>query len=68
MEFAEMPLHDLWAPVECIFTLCLSSGKLSAIRRAIELEGQFEGRKFRMQDIPAQNPATYDMLSKPARK
>jgi error-prone DNA polymerase len=43
---------------------CLALGMLSAIRRAIELKGQFEGREFRMQDIPAEDPATYDMLCK----
>jgi error-prone DNA polymerase len=39
-------------------------GMRSAIRRAIELKGAFEGREFRMQDIPAEDPATYDMLCK----
>jgi error-prone DNA polymerase len=43
---------------------CLALGMLSAIRRAIELKGQFEGREFRLQDIPAEDPATYDMLCK----
>lgn len=41
---------------------CLALGMLSAIRRAIELKGEFEGREFRMQDIPAEDPATYEML------
>ena len=31
---------------------CLALGMLSAIRRALELKGQFDGREFRMQDIP----------------
>src|SRR6185369_943321 len=43
---------------------CLALGMLSAIRRAMELKGQFEGREFRMQDIPAEDPDTYDMLCK----
>ena len=41
---------------------CLALGMLSAIRRALEMVGQFEGRKFGMQGIPAEDPATYDML------
>lgn len=41
---------------------CLALGMLSAIRRALELKGEFEGREFRMQDIPPEDPATYDML------
>lgn len=42
---------------------CLALGMLSAIRRAMELQGEFEGREFRMQDIPAEDPETYEMLS-----
>jgi error-prone DNA polymerase len=41
---------------------CLALGMLSAIRRALELQGEFEGREFRMQDIPAEDPETYAML------
>src|SRR5262249_37625399 len=41
---------------------CLALGMMSAIRRALELQGNFEGRSFRMQDIPPEDPATYDML------
>jgi len=41
---------------------CLALGMMSAIRRALELQGKFEGRIFRMQDIPAEDPDTYDML------
>lgn len=41
---------------------CLALGMLSAIRRALELKSRFEGRPFRMQDIPPEDPATYDML------
>lgn len=40
----------------------LALGMLSAIRRALELKSQFEGRPFRMQDIPPEDPQTYDML------
>jgi error-prone DNA polymerase len=43
---------------------CLALGMLSAIRRSLELKGAFEGREFRMQDIPAEDPATYAMLCK----
>lgn len=43
---------------------CLALGMMSAIRRALQLKGQFEGREFRMQDIPPEDPATYDMLCK----
>ena len=41
---------------------CLALGMLSAIRRALELKGRFDGKPFRLQDIPAEDPATYDML------
>jgi error-prone DNA polymerase len=41
---------------------CLALGMMSAIRRALQLKGRFEGRQFRMQDIPAEDPATYEML------
>jgi error-prone DNA polymerase len=41
---------------------CLALGMLSAIRRALELKSQFDGKPFRMQDIPAEDPQTYDML------
>jgi error-prone DNA polymerase len=43
---------------------CLALGMMSAIRRALDLKGRFEGREFRMQDIPAEDPATYEMLCK----
>ncbi|MFO1468458.1 MAG: hypothetical protein U1F35_18775 [Steroidobacteraceae bacterium] len=35
---------------------------LSAIRRALELKSTFDGRHFELTDIPAEDPATYDML------
>src|SRR5579875_75068 len=41
---------------------CLALGMLSAIRRTLELVSRFEGRPFTMQDVPAEDPATYDML------
>ena len=41
---------------------CLALGMLSAIRRALEMVGKFRGREFRMQDVPAEDPETYDML------
>jgi len=40
----------------------LALGMLSAIRRTLELVGGWRGRTFRMQDIPAEDPATYDMI------
>jgi error-prone DNA polymerase len=40
----------------------LALGMLSAIRRALELKSQLDGRPFRMQDIPPEDPQTYDML------
>lgn len=41
---------------------CLALGMLSAIRRALEMIGKFRGLPFTLQDIPAEDPATYDML------
>jgi error-prone DNA polymerase len=43
---------------------CLALGMLSAIRRALQLKSGFEGRPFEIQDIPAEDSATYDMLCK----
>ena len=40
----------------------LALGMLSAIRRALEMIGQRKNRLFEMQDIPAEDPATYDMI------
>ncbi len=40
----------------------LALGMLSAIRRALEWIGHKEGRPMTMQDIPAEDPATYDMI------
>ncbi|HTE43172.1 MAG TPA: error-prone DNA polymerase, partial [Steroidobacteraceae bacterium] len=41
---------------------CLALGMLSAIRRALEMVGARRRQSFAMQDIPAEDPATYDML------
>ena len=40
----------------------LALGMLSAIRRCLDLVGAQKGRKFLMQDIPAECPATYEMI------
>jgi error-prone DNA polymerase len=40
----------------------LALGMLSMLRRALELVGQRHGSVFEMQDIPADDPATYDMI------
>ena len=40
----------------------LALGMLSAIRRCLALISQCRGREMRMQDIPAEDPATYDMI------
>jgi error-prone DNA polymerase len=40
----------------------LALGMLSAIRRALDWVAKKRGTPFRMQDIPAEDPATYDML------
>ncbi len=40
----------------------LALGMLSAIRRCLELVGQRRGYCFSMQDIPAEDSATYDMI------
>ncbi|MES2149627.1 MAG: error-prone DNA polymerase [Pseudomonadota bacterium] len=40
----------------------LALGMLSALRRALELVGQQRGTVFAMQDIPAEDPATYNMI------
>ncbi|HEY3582782.1 MAG TPA: PHP domain-containing protein, partial [Casimicrobiaceae bacterium] len=41
---------------------CLALGMLSAIRRALDLVSAHRGRKLRMQDIPAEDPAVYAMI------
>ncbi|MCC7461522.1 MAG: PHP domain-containing protein [Gammaproteobacteria bacterium] len=40
----------------------LALGMLSAVRRTLELVGGWRGRPFALQDIPAEDPATYDMI------
>jgi error-prone DNA polymerase len=40
----------------------LALGMLSMLRRALELVSQRHGSVFEMQDIPADDPATYDMI------
>ena len=42
----------------------LALGMLSAIRRALEMIGQRRGYAFSMQDIPAEDPQTYQMISR----
>jgi error-prone DNA polymerase len=42
----------------------LALGMLSAIRRALALVAEFEGRRFEITDIPPEDPATYAMLCK----
>jgi error-prone DNA polymerase len=42
----------------------LALGMLSALRRALDLMGQWRGQLFQMQDIPAEDSATYDMVCK----
>ncbi len=40
----------------------LALGMLSALRRTLELAGQRRGRPLRLQDIPPDDAATYDMI------
>ncbi|WP_297910258.1 error-prone DNA polymerase [Thiomonas sp.] len=40
----------------------LALGMLTAIRKSLDLIGVARGRPFAMQDIPPEDPATYDML------
>ena len=42
----------------------LALGMLSALRRALDMVGQRRGDAFTMQDIPAEDPETYDMVCK----
>jgi error-prone DNA polymerase len=43
---------------------CLALGMLSAIRRTLGLISDFTGRPMSMADIPAEDPATYDMIGR----
>ena len=40
----------------------LALGMLSAIHRCLDLIGQRRGKPLRLQDIPAEDPATYEMV------
>lgn len=42
----------------------LALGMLSALRRGLEFVGQRRGFEFTMQDIPAEDSSTYDMICK----
>ncbi len=42
----------------------LALGMLSAIRRTLDLVGLWRGQAMRMQDVPREDPATYDMVCK----
>jgi error-prone DNA polymerase len=41
---------------------CLALGMLTAIRKALAFVGMRKGYLFEVQDIPAEDPATYDMI------
>lgn len=43
---------------------CLALGMLTAIRKALDLISDRKGHVFAMQDIPAEDPDTYAMISK----
>ncbi|MFN4267003.1 MAG: error-prone DNA polymerase [Aquabacterium sp.] len=40
----------------------LALGMLSALKRSLHFISQLRGRPFELQDIPAEDPATYDMI------
>lgn len=42
----------------------LALGMLSAIQRTLEIISAERGERFELKDIPAEDPATYDMISK----
>jgi len=42
----------------------LALGMLSAIRRTLDLVSQLRGERFEMQDIPPEDAATYEMISR----
>lgn len=42
----------------------LALGMLSAIHRVLDLMGRFQGKTIRLQDIPSEDTATYDMISR----
>lgn len=41
---------------------CLALGMLSAIRRCLDMVSGYKGQAMAMEDIPAEDPVTYDML------
>ena len=41
---------------------CLSLGMLTALRHMLQLKGDFDGRPFNRQQIPQEDPDTYEML------
>ncbi|SAL62364.1 error-prone DNA polymerase [Caballeronia humi] len=41
----------------------LALGMLSAIRRTLDIVSEQRGERFEMQDIPAEDPVTYEMIS-----
>jgi error-prone DNA polymerase len=43
---------------------CLALGMLSAIRRTLGLIGEFRGAPMTLADVPAEDPATYDMIGR----
>lgn len=43
---------------------CLALGMLTAIRKSLEFIGLRKGYRFEMQDIPAEDEPTYDMICK----
>ncbi len=43
---------------------CLALGMLSAIRRTLDLVGGFRGQPMTLADVPAEDPATYDMIGR----
>ncbi|MNR71835.1 Error-prone DNA polymerase [compost metagenome] len=43
---------------------CLALGMLTAIRKSLEFVSQTRGYDFCMQDIPPEDPETYDMVSR----
>ena len=43
---------------------CLALGMLTAIRKSLDFIGTRKGYLFAMQDIPAEDPITYDMICK----
>lgn len=40
----------------------LALGMLTALRRCLDLVGQRRGQRWRLQDVPREDPATYDMI------